>query len=341
VTAVDLLAIQPRVTLEDYLDEHAFAAHHRALAERAAGLRTAEHALAVWPEEIATFLVLLGQRRLVDGCATTDEALRRIVLRRAPRLLATMARHRTRALTPSVLTMLAPRALEVYERVFAGIARDFGMWVVAGSGLFPRPGTARVCNTAHTYDPDGALVAVTRKVNLVPTQEDVLGLSAGSADELTVVPTPFGGLGTLICYDGFAEPHTSGEPGWQRCAPVLDRRGATVLAQPSANAWRWDAPWAFNEPGEQLLRREQWFAEGLAREMRDLSSVRYAVNPQIVGTVLEHVFEAPSLILGPGGTVLAASTDPRGEDVLCVTVDPADTAGSGAARPDAAPGPPR
>jgi predicted amidohydrolase len=171
--------------------------------------------------------------------------------------------------------------------------------VVAGSGLFPREGSARVHNTSYMFDPDGRVVAVTRKVNLVPTQEDVLGLLPGSPDDLAVVDTPFGRVGTLICYDGFREPHTGGEPGWVRCGPVLDGLGATIVAQPSANAWAWDAPWAFNEPGETLLRSEQWFAEGFAREMRDLVNVRYAVNPQLVGTELDHVFEAPSLILGP------------------------------------------
>jgi predicted amidohydrolase len=321
VTTVDLFAVQPLVGIDDYLDADAFAAHHRRLAERVAALRTAEHALAVWPEEVATFLVLLGQRRLVEGCTTTDQALRRIVLRRAPRLLATMARHRTAKLTPAVLTMLAPPALEVYVRVFAGIARDFDLHVVAGSGLFPRPGTAQVCNTSYMFDPRGEVVGVTRKVNLVPTQEDVLDLTAASPDELAVVPTPFGAVGTLICYDGFAEPHTSGEPGYVRCAPVLDRLGARILAQPSANAWTWDAPWAFNEPGESLLRSEQWFAEGLARELRDAVNVQYAVNPQLVGHVLEHVFEAPSLILGRGGEVIVRAADPRAEDVVHVAVD--------------------
>lgn len=324
MSGVDLFAVQPRVSILDYLTEEAFVAHHRALAERIAGVRTRPHALAVWPEEVATFLVLVGQGRVVRDCATTDRALRRIVARRLPRLLATLVRHRTVGITPAVLTMLAPRAHEIYVRTFGGIARDFGLWVVAGSGLFPDEGTARVHNTSYTFDPAGRVVAVTRKVNLVPTQEDVLGLRSGSPEDLAVVSTPFGRVGTLICYDGFHEPHTDREPGWVRCGPVLDRLGATIVAQPSANAWAWDAPWAFNEPGETLLRREQWFAEGFAREMRDLVNVRYAVNPQLVGAVLDNVFEAPSLILGPGGQVLAQSPDPRAEDLLHVPVDAYD-----------------
>ncbi|HEX8701914.1 MAG TPA: hypothetical protein VF815_24005, partial [Myxococcaceae bacterium] len=141
---------------------------------------------------------------------------------------------------------------------------------------------------------------------------------------LEVVPTPFGKLGTLICYDGFREPHTSGEPSFVPAARLLDARGVSVIAQPSANAWPWDAPWAFNEPGETQLRREQWFNEGLYSQLGALQSARYAVNPQLVGGFFENVFEAPSLILErvrPGEVrVLARAQDPRAEEVLHVTV---------------------
>jgi predicted amidohydrolase len=199
---------------------------------------------------------------------------------------------------------------------FSQIAREHDLWVVAGSALLPRnrhgdtareyaPADARTYNTSYTFDPSGALAGVTRKVNLVPTQEDVLHLSGAPADELSALDTPFGKLGTLICYDGFAEAHTAQEPGWVACGPVVDRLGVEVLAQPSANAWAWDAPWAFNEPGEDLLRREQWFVEGMPTTLRGLRNVRYVVNPQLVGEVLDNHFEAPSLILArtPAGEV--------------------------------------
>ena len=223
----------------------------------------------------------------------------------------------------------------IYVRTFASIARDFGLWVNAGSGLFPRnrldagseelvPASAKIFNTSYTFSPSGEVAAITRKVNLVPTQEDVLGLSAAAVDELQVVDTPLGRLGTLICYDGFHEPHTSREPKWQPCASELDRLGATVVAQPSANAWAWDEPWVFNDPGENLLRSEQWFAEGLASSLGDLQHIRYAVNAQLVGQVLDNTFEAPSLVLERCGShvcELARSADPRGEDVLHVRVE--------------------
>jgi predicted amidohydrolase len=300
-----------------------------------AGLGGRRRGLAAWPEYVATFLVLAGLADEVAHCTTTAQALKRVVSRRPLRLASVMARYRQRRLAPAVLTMLAPGAHELYVRTFSGIARRLGMWVVAGSGLFPRPAgpedatpfvarSAQVYNTSYTFAPDGSLAGVTRKVNLVPTQEDVLGLSGAAPQELAVVETELGRLGTLVCYDGFHQPHTRAEERFVRCAPLLDALGAEIVAQPSANAWAWDAPWAFNEPGESQLRSEQWFAEGMARELGELRSVRYVVNPQLVGELLDNRFEAPSLILERRGSrvaVLARSEDPRSEDVLHVRVD--------------------
>jgi predicted amidohydrolase len=261
-----------------------------------------------------------------------------------------MARHRTLRLTPAVLTMFAPVAFEHYVTTFSAIARKLGMWLVAGSGLFPRnrlgdhaatlvPATADVYNTSIAFDPEGRVAGVTRKMNLVPTQEDVLGLTAAPAAELAVLDTEVGRVGTLICYDGFREPHSGAEPAFIRGAPLLDGLGAEIVAQPSANAWPWDGPWAFNEPGESQRRSQQWFREGTAAELGGLHSVRYVVNPQLTGDVLDAHFEAPSLILGrrPGGAeVLARSADPRGEDVLHVRVELDPVASGATAGPDIA-----
>lgn len=335
---VDLFAVQPRVGLAEYLDPERFIEHHHALARRVADLRAAagpeRPALVVWPEYVATFLVLAGRGAEVAGCTSVSGALRRVVARHPLALAAVVVRRRTLRLTPAVLTMFAPVAYRHYVTTFSAIARDLRAWVVAGSGLFPRnrlgdqspvlvPAAAEVFNTSLTFGPDGAVAGVTRKMNVVPTQEDVLGLRGAPPEELAVLDTPAGRIGTLVCYDGFREPHTGHEPGFVRGAPLLDALGAEIVAQPSANAWAWDAPWAFNEAGESQLRSEQWFSEGVAAELPGLHSVRYVVNPQLVGDVLDAHFEAPSLVLGrsaKGVEVLARAADPSGEDVLHVRV---------------------
>jgi predicted amidohydrolase len=339
---VELFAVQARVCLDDYASPEAFTARHRALAARVDALRARDAqgrplhpALAVWPEMLGAPLGLLGHLSRVRTCRTSQAAMARVALAELPAVLGAALRHRPRSLEECLFTTVAARVHHALWNTFSGIARDHGLWVVAGSALLPRnrlgdvgpdfrPQGARTYNTSHTFAPDGTCVAVTRKVNLVPTQEDVLRLSPGRPEELRVVETPFGRLGTLICYDGFREPHTSHEPGFVPTAGVVDALGAHVVAQPSANAWAWDAPWVFNAPGEHQLRREQWFTEGLFSQLRSLRHVRYAVNPQLVGSLFENTFEAPSLILERTASgevhVLAQAGDPRAEDVLRVAV---------------------
>jgi hypothetical protein len=290
-------------------------------------------ALAVWPEMVGAPLGVMGHLHRVRRSRTTQAAMFRVALAEALSLVSAAVRHRLPSLEECLYVATAPRVHRAMWSTFSDIARDFGLWVVAGSALLPKnrlgadtpefePESARTYNTSYTFSPDGRCVAVTRKVNLVPTQEDVVRLSPGRPEELEVVSTPFGRLGTLICYDGFREPHTSTEPAFVPAARLLDTLGADIIAQPSANAWPWDAPWAFNAPGEMQLRCEQWFNEGLYSQLSELSRVRYAVNPQLVGSFFDNVFEAPSLILERAHSgevrVLAQAVDPRAEDILQV-----------------------
>ncbi len=339
---VELFAIQPRVALEDYASPESFRARHHALAARVDALRAKDTrgrplypALAVWPEMLGAPLGLMGHLSRVEHCATSEAAMTRVALREPGALLGSALRYRPRSLEECLFAAVAPRVHRTLWSTFSSIARELGLWVVAGSALLPRnrlgetsaelvPLDARIYNTSYTFSPEGACVAVTRKVNLVPTQEDVLRLSPGRPEELRVVDTPFGRLGTLICYDGFREPHTPDEPGFVATGPLMDALGADVVAQPSANAWPWDGPWAFNAPGESQLRREQWFNEGFFTQLRSLTRVRYAVNPQLVGSFFENTFEAPSLILERTGSgevrVLARAEDPRTESVVHAVV---------------------
>jgi predicted amidohydrolase len=342
MNAAELYAVQPHITIDDYASAEAFAGRHRRLAEQIAAQRERDSsgrplrpALAVWPEMIGTFLGLLGRVDAVRGCATAEQAMTRIGVRSAPRVLATMLRHRSFDPQRALFTALAPAIHRVYHDTFAAIAVEHDLWVVAGSAILPRnrlgdgaaqfraAGTA-LHNTSYVFSPDGRLAAVVRKVNPVPTQEDVLGICGAPSQELQPIETPFGRLATLICYDGFSEAHTAEEPQFVACGPLVDQLGAQIVAQPSANAWSWDAPWAFNEPGEDLLRRDQWFREGMHDQLASLHSVRYVVNPQIVGGVLDAHFEAPSLIMArtdEGGVqILARASSISEEEILRVVV---------------------
>lgn len=307
---VDLFAVQARAHPEIFSSLEAFKSKLEAqakaidaLRERDAEGRYLYPALAVWPENYALFASLFGAPGASRARSST-RAMIRLALRRLPKLVSTLVKERPGSLEEVLFTATAPETFAAIDETFSGLARRYALHIVAGSAYLPRfePAPFRaegtqIYNTSMLYSDRGELLAVSRKQNLVPTQEDVLHLSPGDERDLPIVSLPFGRFATLICYDGFNEAHTKDEPGFRRCGVLVDQKGVEIVAQPSANAWEWDAPWVFNEPGESLLRREQWFKEGFFRQLQECESIRYVVNPQLVGEIFEHRFEGKSLIL--------------------------------------------
>ncbi|MFO0587182.1 MAG: carbon-nitrogen hydrolase family protein [Polyangiaceae bacterium] len=313
---IELAACQVHVTLADYTSEASFLAMldragnalDRAREKDSAG-RPRHACVAVFPEMVGAFLPVAGRDRVIRGARTTDGALTRVALRRLPEVVRAM--RKGHVLSPKVGFLLSAAAdvHRIYRSAFSAFARRHGAWVVAGSALLPRnargetaeafePLDGRVFNTSYAFGPDGAHVATTRKVNLVPTLEDALGLSPGDAADVRPFEAPFGRVATLICYDGFLVPHTEREPSFQRMAPVCDARGASILAHPAANPWPWDERWVFAAEGERQLRREQWQSEGLEASLRSprLPHLRYAVTAHLLGDVLDNHFEGRSQI---------------------------------------------
>jgi predicted amidohydrolase len=204
----------------------------------------------------------------------------------------------------------------IYVDAFARFARRHGAWVVAGSALLPRG--REVSNTSLTFAPDGRVAGETRKVNLVPTMEDVLGLTPGAPDEVHATPTPFGRVTTLVCYDGFAVSHRRAE---LRFTPMVPRVASAtdVLAHPAANPWPWDEPWTFGDrPAPPRPRSAQWMDEGLACALAS-TSIPYAVTAHLVGRVLDNRFDGRSQIFA-GSRILAEAGRSDGEDVILHTV---------------------
>lgn len=114
----------------------------------------------------------------------------------------------------------------ITDRVGA-VARDHGMWVLAGS-LAERDG-AHVYNTSTLFDRDGELVTRYRKIHLFdaelegqpPLRESAL-FAAG--DQIVSHQTEFGRIGLSICYDlRFPELYRG-----------LAASGAELLTVPSA-----------------------------------------------------------------------------------------------------------
>jgi predicted amidohydrolase len=350
--SIELVAVQAFMRLRDYRDGDAFRAKIAALGERVAAARERNAAgafrhpaVVVFPEHVGTFLVAAGYADLLRPGDDVDALLRRVVLHHPLRLLGAMVRHRTRSPSAAVLLAESAKMHAVYRTAFADTARRLRATVVAGSIILPenaagldaetfRPHGNRLFNLSYTFDPDGRCVNVTRKVHLVPTLEDTLPLTCGDADALRPIDTACGRVGVMICYDGFAVPHTDREPLFRPLGARLAAAGVEIVAQPSANPWPWNERWVFCDAGENQLRREQWLGEGLFSQLQRMPGVRYAVNPQLVGDVLGNRFDGRSYVFGRDAcgapTIVAAAVrddlDPASEEIVLARVPAADAA---------------
>lgn len=179
-------------------------------------------------------------------------------------------------------------------------AADNKLWLIGGS--IPERGTEddRLYNTCLVIDPSGKVVGKHRKVHLfdidVPgkiTFKESDSLSAG--DEVTVVETPFGGVGVGICYDiRFPE-----------LAILMRQRGASMLVYPGAfNMVTGPAHW-------ELLQR----ARAVDNQLFCLTCSPARVDDKAGG----YVAWGHSSVVTPWGEVLQRAG--HGEEVLRAELD--------------------
>lgn len=185
----------------------------------------------------------------------------------------------------------------------AELARRYGIVLCGGSILEATPGGGRLHNTSCLFGPDGALLAVYRKIHLFDVElpgrvaareSDVFA----PGDREVVADTPVGRAGLAICYDlRFPELFRR-----------LARRGAEILLVPSAfTAPTGEAHW------EVLCR---------ARAVEN-QCILLAAN-QTGPTRRGYAHYGHSLIVDPWGVVLAQAG--ASEEVVVAEVDLASVA---------------
>lgn len=332
-TTVELAACQVYVNPETYASEASFEAMLDRMGRRLEDARMnrgpeyAHPCLAVFPEMIGTFLPLVDRLDQVRNAKTTNEALGRVARNALGDIVAAMVRGKTLNTTIGFLLAAAPEVRRIYRQTFSRFAQRYNVWTVAGSVLLPKnaygdladdfqPADGRIYNTSYIFNPRGRHVGVVRKVNLVPTVEDTMGLSPGHKHDLWPVSTPFGQLGTLICYDGFRIAHTPDEPQFQPLLSHFDAHGCRIVAHPAANFWPWEDPWTFLGSSGAMKRHEQWSSEGILSHLDQapLTSLQYAVTAHLLGQVFDNRFDGKSQLLertAEGARILAEA--PRGD----------------------------
>jgi predicted amidohydrolase len=188
-------------------------------------------------------------------------------------------------------------------------ARTHGITLVAGT--FIEAGTKdddRRRNTCTVWGPDGARLAVYRKIHLfdvdVPGAEYHESSVIAPGDEVVVADTPVAPVGLSVCYDvRFPELY--------RIAALA---GATVVTVPAAFTARTGPPhW------EVLLR---------ARAIEN--QVFVVAAGQVGSSNAKLHWHGHSMIVDPWGTVLAEAAGPDGDDgegaVVVADLDTAEQA---------------
>jgi deaminated glutathione amidase len=188
----------------------------------------------------------------------------------------------------------APEAQTVdgqWVRRMADSARRHRITLLLGSLPERSPDAGKVHNTSVLLGPDGAVLAVYRKIHLFDI--DLPGLEhlkesreVAAGGDVVVAPAPFGPLGMTICYDvRFPELYRA-----------LTRRGARVLAVPSAFTER-----TGKDHWEILLRA------------RAIENLAYVVAPAQAGVHGKgRASHGHAMIVDPWGAVIAQVPDGEG-----------------------------
>jgi len=159
------------------------------------------------------------------------------------------------------------------------------------------PGRGTVYNSAAVIGPTGGVLGVYRKTHLFPAEQ--AWVTPG--DDVLVVGTDLGRVGSVICFDGDFPELVRIEAGL----------GAEVVVRPSAF----------------LRAADIW---ELTTRARAYDNHVYVVAPNAVGIDAGgHVYFGNSLIVGPTGEVLARGTSQPGWVSATIGVDPMQTISPG------------
>ncbi|HKI93320.1 MAG TPA: carbon-nitrogen hydrolase family protein [Gaiellaceae bacterium] len=176
-------------------------------------------------------------------------------------------------------------------------ARTFGVTLVGGSITERREGHDRLSNTSCLFDPEGALVAVYRKIHLFDVEVGGHVYRESEAeepgDEPVVAYAEGWGIGLTVCYDvRFPELYR-----------ILALEGAELATVPAH----------FTTP----TGRDHWHVLLRARAIENQYYV--AAAGQVGETIAGKPAYGRSLIVDPWGTVLAQAPDE--ETVIVAEVD--------------------
>ncbi len=300
------IAVQPKWSASDFLSAARFRAWMRGQLESARPhLHPEQPNLVVLTELNGLPLVLRGGP-LAAATGKFEWAAALLFVHHLPAVLPIVLREKVSPIRALQLA-LADANAALYLSVCRDLAREYGVYLVSGSTPMPRyvleKGTLRrrgpqLYNQTLLLAPDGALIGAASKVYLTPDEEaGGVDLSPGALEGLRVYPTPVGDLGVAISLDAFRPEVIS----------HLEAQGCTVLLQPDANGSPWTGKEGLYPAGQTPRDQPLAWLESSWQVTAQSSQIRYAVNPMVVGNLLDLSFDGQSAVTGPA----AEGPEPR------------------------------
>jgi predicted amidohydrolase len=241
----NLLGIQPELFPSDYSSLKRL---HRKLAAylqqaRDRGLIN-DKTIVVLPEHIGTWLFAVDEKSQFYQAATIEEAMNWLAFSNPLLFLDAMFHARGESRMDDIHLRMKSRSMaRDYQAVFGGLAKEFGVTLVAGSIVLPNPevqngelivGTGALYNNSVVFGRDGLPIGQPQR-QLFPSWYQRGYIRAGKDAPLSVVPTPAGRLGVLIGTDSWYPQNYS----------RLNESGAELIAVPAfvAGNGSWSQPW--------------------------------------------------------------------------------------------------
>ena len=294
---VRAIAVQPKWHARDFLSAAAFGKWMRQQLDAARPHFSDTHPNLVVLTELNGLPLVLRGGYLAAATGRFQWALILLLIVHLPEVLPTLLGEKVSPIRALQLARASGNAA-LYLKVCQALASEYGVYLVSGSAPMPhyrlegkrllRDGS-NLYNQTLIFGPGGELIGSADKVFLTPDEQaGGVDLSPGSLDELRVFPTPAGDLGVAISLDAFR-------------SEVIDRlaaQGCTVLLQPDANGSPWTGKEGIYPPGAAPRDQPLAWLES-SWQVTDSGQIRYAVNPMVVGNLLDLTFDGQSAITGP------------------------------------------
>ncbi|WP_313241168.1 carbon-nitrogen hydrolase [Stutzerimonas kunmingensis] len=214
-SAGNLLGIETRLQPADYQSRERLQLKFRTYLKQAAEAgMLSERTVVVLPEHVGTGLFALGEKPEVQQARTLRDAMQWMALSNPGSYLRALPDNQgDDRRTGAVLRLKARQMAEEYQNVFGGLAREFGVTLVAGSIVLPEPylendqlmiGDGPLRQVSLTFDGRGKPLGTLQYKQALSRYERRYSV-APIPERRRLIETPAGSLAVLLGCDAYLE----------------------------------------------------------------------------------------------------------------------------------------